>query len=145
MQSLVQDTSLIAGGYYYDGLTHYYDDILKYDPEEDTITSVGHMTQARAGHAISVVSAKDYDKCNQEFAPVLERIIRTIRLFEQLGPNSGIRYSYSFIFWFPNTIRTIRIVRAEQLNSKNPIIRSKEENWIKIPLCKNFYLVWKIH
>ena len=48
---------LIAGGY--DGVDRY-DDILEYDPEEDTITSVGHMTQARAYHAISVVSAGDY-------------------------------------------------------------------------------------
>ena len=37
-----------------------YDDILEYDPEEDTITSVGHMIQARDRHAISVVSAADY-------------------------------------------------------------------------------------
>ena len=51
------------------------------------------------------------------------RIIRTIRIFEQLGPNSGIQYSYSFIFQFPNTIRIIRIVRAEQLNSKYSIFQ----------------------
>ena len=48
---------LIAGGY--DGVDRY-DDILEYDPEEDTITTVGHMTQARHSHAISVVSAADY-------------------------------------------------------------------------------------
>ena len=42
--------------------------------------------------------------------PVLGQIIRTIRLFEYLGPNIGIWYSYSFIFWASNTIRTnIRI------------------------------------
>ena len=45
-------TIIIAGGFY--------DDILQYDPEEDTITSVGHMIQARGSHAISVVSAADY-------------------------------------------------------------------------------------
>ena len=50
-------TIIIAGG---SDDWDYYDDILEYDPEEDTITSVGHMTQARAYHAISVVSAGDY-------------------------------------------------------------------------------------
>ena len=47
----------IAGGndYY-----HYYEHILQYDPEEDTITTVGHMIQARSDHAISVASAADY-------------------------------------------------------------------------------------
>ena len=48
---------LIAGGY--DGVDRY-DDILEYDPEEDTITTVGHMIQARAMHAISVVPTEDY-------------------------------------------------------------------------------------
>ena len=51
-------TIIIAGGYA--GGNDYYDDILEYDPEEDTITSVGHMIQARGGHAISVVPAADY-------------------------------------------------------------------------------------
>ena len=51
-------TIIIAGGYA--GGDDYYDDILEYDPEEDTITSVGHMTQARSLHAISAVSAADY-------------------------------------------------------------------------------------
>ena len=50
-------TIIIAGGEDNDDI---YDDILEYDPEEDTITSVGHMTQARAMHAISVVPAEDY-------------------------------------------------------------------------------------
>ena len=50
-------TIIIAGGY--DGSDDH-DDILEYDPEEDTITSVGHMIQARVYHAISVVSAADY-------------------------------------------------------------------------------------
>ena len=47
----------IAGG---EDTDYYYDDILEYDPEEDTITSVGHMIQARSYHAISVVLAADY-------------------------------------------------------------------------------------
>ena len=51
-------TFIIAGGRDYDG--HYHDEILEYDQEEDTITSVGHMTQARSAHAISVVWAADY-------------------------------------------------------------------------------------
>ena len=50
-------TIIILGGY---GDNNYHDDILEYDPEEDTITSVGHMIQARGSHAISVVSAADY-------------------------------------------------------------------------------------
>ena len=49
---------IIAGGKDIDD--NYYDDILEYDPEEDTITTVGHMTQARGYHAISVVSPADY-------------------------------------------------------------------------------------
>ena len=60
-------TIIIAGGFYYDGNDAYdaydsweVDDILEYNPEEDTITSVGHMIQARDRHAISVVSAADY-------------------------------------------------------------------------------------
>ena len=51
-------TIIIAGGQDSTGYSH--DDILEYDPEEDTITSVGHMIQARFKHAISVVSAADY-------------------------------------------------------------------------------------
>ena len=47
---------IIAGG----SDNNVYDDILQYDPEEDTITSVGHMIQARSFHAISVVPAEDY-------------------------------------------------------------------------------------
>ena len=37
-----------------------YDDILEYDPEGDTMTTVGHMTRPRSMHAISVVQAADY-------------------------------------------------------------------------------------
>ena len=46
----------IAGGT--DG--HYYDDILEYNPGEDTILSIGHMSQTRDGHAVSVVQVQDY-------------------------------------------------------------------------------------
>ena len=57
-----QYTIIISGGYNYnnDGDNFYYDDILEYDPEEDTMTTVGHMIQARFWHAISVVPADDY-------------------------------------------------------------------------------------
>ena len=37
-----------------------YDDILEYVPEEDTMTTVGHMIQARNWHSVSVVPADDY-------------------------------------------------------------------------------------
>ena len=47
---------IIAGGYCDDNR----DDILEYDPEEDTMITVGHMTQARAQHAVSVIQAEDY-------------------------------------------------------------------------------------
>ena len=49
-------TIIITGGYADDT----YNDILEYNPEEDTITTVGHMAYRRAWHAISVVSAADY-------------------------------------------------------------------------------------
>ena len=47
-----------SGGYGYDG--YYSDDILEYDSEEDSMIPVGHMTRARAWHALSVVQEKDY-------------------------------------------------------------------------------------
>ena len=50
---------IIAGGYYN---SQYYDDVLKYYPEEDTILSVGHMLQARTWHAVSVVQVQDYSQ-----------------------------------------------------------------------------------
>ena len=50
-------TIIIAGG---DDGGDYYDDILEYQPEEDTFTTVGHMIQARSYHAVSVVQADDY-------------------------------------------------------------------------------------
>ena len=43
----------------YDG--YYSDDILEYDPEEDSLVTVGQMGQARAWHAISVVNTEDFD------------------------------------------------------------------------------------
>ena len=56
-------TIINAGGKSGDyGVDNYHvsDEILEYDPEEDTITIVGHMTMARESHAISVVPAADY-------------------------------------------------------------------------------------
>ena len=40
----------------------FYDDIVEYDPEKDTITTVGHMIKARGFHAVSVVDASEYTK-----------------------------------------------------------------------------------
>ena len=39
---------------------NYYDDILQYDPEEGTTLTIGHMSQARVYHAVSVVPAQHY-------------------------------------------------------------------------------------
>ena len=36
------------------------DDILEFDPVENTIVPLGHMTEARSQHAISVVQIMDY-------------------------------------------------------------------------------------
>ena len=47
---------IIAGGYGHG----YRDDILEYDPVEDSILSLGHMTQTREDHAVSVVQVQDY-------------------------------------------------------------------------------------
>ena len=47
---------IIAGGYG----GGYRDDILEYDPDEDSMVPVGHMTQARSYHALSVVQVQDY-------------------------------------------------------------------------------------
>ena len=53
-----QYTIIIPGGHNkYGG---YHDYIVEYNPEEDTMTIVGHMTTARAYHAVSVVPAEDY-------------------------------------------------------------------------------------
>ena len=51
---------MIAGGYGYDG--YYSEEILEYDPEEDSLVTVGQMTQARAWHAITVVQTEEYDQ-----------------------------------------------------------------------------------
>ena len=53
---------IIAGGYYYDGdfSNAFYDDILEYVHNEDSIQAIGNMIQARASHAVSVVQVKDY-------------------------------------------------------------------------------------
>ena len=40
----------------------FYDDIVEYDPEKDTMTTVGHMIEARGFHAVSVVDASEYTK-----------------------------------------------------------------------------------
>ena len=37
-----------------------FDTILEYEPEEDSIRTVGQMTEARSFHAISVVRAADF-------------------------------------------------------------------------------------
>ena len=52
----------IAGGEYYIGGSTYYDNILEYDPKEDSVATVSQMTQARAWHAITVVNTEDYDQ-----------------------------------------------------------------------------------
>ena len=57
--SSYQPNIIIAGGYYN---SQYYDDVLRYYPEEDTIFSVGHMRQARTWHAVSVVLVQDYSQ-----------------------------------------------------------------------------------
>ena len=49
---------IFAGGRDYDG--NYYDDILEYNPDEDSMVVVGQMTQARGYHAVSVVQAQDF-------------------------------------------------------------------------------------
>ena len=47
---------IIAGGS--DG--SYYDDILEYNPDEDSMVVVGRMSQARYYHAVSVVQVQDF-------------------------------------------------------------------------------------
>ena len=41
---------IIAGGQYYDDQSHYYDDILEFNPLKNTLVPLGHMTQARGQH-----------------------------------------------------------------------------------------------
>jgi len=52
----IDDRILIFGGR--DGRV--YDDILEYNPNEDSMVVVGHLTQARGYHAVSVVQAQDF-------------------------------------------------------------------------------------
>ena len=49
---------MIAGGFSKNG--NYHNDIVEYDPEEDSMVPVGEMIVVRANHAVSVVQAKDY-------------------------------------------------------------------------------------
>ena len=51
---------IIAGGYDYDGDRNSYDDILEYNPDEDSMVVVGRMSQARYYHAVSVVQVQDF-------------------------------------------------------------------------------------
>merc|ERR1712154_556575 len=53
----IDDRVLIFGGYYYEGdfSNAFYDDILEYVHNEDSIQAIGNMIQARASHAVSVV------------------------------------------------------------------------------------------
>ena len=61
MQKISLKHILIKGGYHYVGNGNYYDDILEYDPKEDTILSVGTMIQTtRAYHVVSVVQVQNY-------------------------------------------------------------------------------------
>ena len=59
-----QRNIIIAGGIDYDG--NYYDyDILEFKADDDTIVTLGHMTEERSHHAISVVQTQDYSNwCN---------------------------------------------------------------------------------
>ena len=54
---------MIAGGYYEDPDDwHLYnsDEILEYDPVEDSFRTVGKMIGGRSYHALSVVKVQDY-------------------------------------------------------------------------------------
>ena len=49
---------IIVGGY--DG--GYLDTIVEYDMEQDTMLEIGHMRDARASHAVSVVQYSDFSQ-----------------------------------------------------------------------------------
>ena len=49
----IDDRVVIFGNYYYD-------DILEYNPDEDSMIVVGRMSQARSNYAVSVVQAQDF-------------------------------------------------------------------------------------
>ena len=51
---------MIEGGRDDSGHTH--DDVLEYDPKEDSMVTVSQMTQARYLHAVSVVETQDYSQ-----------------------------------------------------------------------------------
>ena len=53
---------MFLGGHYWNGShdSGILDGVLEYDPEEDYIRTVGHMTVDREYHAISVVRAADF-------------------------------------------------------------------------------------
>jgi len=55
----INDRVLIFGGHC-DSDYDFFDDILEYNPEEDSMVPVGQMTEARSKHAISVVQAQDF-------------------------------------------------------------------------------------
>ena len=56
----IKETYKIAGGAPYAKPDAKPDDILEYDPEQDSMVPVGQKIKARAYHAVSVVKAQDY-------------------------------------------------------------------------------------
>ena len=61
---------LIAGGGGYGPIGTKFDDILEYDPVEDSVVSVGHMLLPRTSHAVNVVQVQDYAQwCLQWLVP----------------------------------------------------------------------------
>ena len=58
----INETYKIAGGRPYAKPYGQPDDILEYDPEQDSMVPVGQKLKARANHAVSVVKVQDYAK-----------------------------------------------------------------------------------
>ena len=58
----IKETYKIAGGAPYAKPDAKPDDILEYDPEQDSMVPVGQKIKARAYHAVSVVKVQDYAK-----------------------------------------------------------------------------------
>ena len=52
-----------AGGRTTDSLTHWTDEVLLYNSEEDEWTTVGHLSTARYYHGMSLVPANTVDHC----------------------------------------------------------------------------------